>query len=359
MFVSGCNGIQCQKLSGAPGENSIKIAMQAASGAKLRGSKMKLKRMFLIVALMSTVALLAACQPITAEQMENALANQPVATEATAEEGAATVSDGEGALATVTARSLRVRAEPSESSEVVAGIRQGEEYEVIGRSSDGLWIELAIPQAKQGSGWVSANFVTVAGAITDTEVSSAPVATATPTEEAMATEAPAEEPVATEAATEEPVATEAPTEEPVATEAPAEEAMATEAPAEEATPVATEAPAEEATPVATEAPAEEATPVATEAPAEEPVATETPAEETAAVTPPAAGFALVTAEGARLRVRAEASTDAAIVGWVQPGETVPVVELSTDGLWVKIGPMPGTQNPDGGWVSAEFLVLGQ
>jgi uncharacterized protein YgiM (DUF1202 family) len=77
------------------------------------------------------------------------------------------------------------------------------------------------------------------------------------------------------------------------------------------------------------------------------------------VTPPAAGFALVTAEGARLRVRAEASTDAAIVGWVQPGETVPVVELSTDGLWVKIGPMPGTQNPDGGWVSAEFLMLGQ
>ena len=79
----------------------------------------------------------------------------------------------------------------------------------------------------------------------------------------------------------------------------------------------------------------------------------------ATVTPPAAGFALVTAEGARLRVRAEANTDAAIVGWVQPGETVPVVEVSADGLWVKIGPMPDTQNPDGGWVSAEFLVLGQ
>jgi uncharacterized protein YgiM (DUF1202 family) len=248
-------------------------------------------------------------------------------------------------MATVTARSLRVRAEPSESAEVVAGIREGEQYEVIGRSSDGLWLELAIPQATQGSGWVSANFVTVAGSITDAEVSSAPVATEAPAEEAatpVATEAPAEE-----AAT--PVATEAPAEEPVATEAPAEEA---------ATPVATEASAEE--PVATEAPAEEAaTPVATEAPAEEPVATEAPTEETATVTPPAAGFALVTAEGARLRVRAEANTDAAIVGWVQPGETVPVVEVSADGLWVKIGPMPDTQNPDGGWVSAEFLVLGQ
>ncbi len=104
----------------------------------------------------------------------------------------------------------------------------------------------------------------------------------------------------------------------------------------------------------TETPTEvAATPAATEAP------TAAPAEETTAVTPPAAGFALVTAEGARLRVRAEASTEAAIVGWVQPGETVPVVEVSADGLWVKIGPMPGTQNPNGGWVSAEFLLLGQ
>ena len=153
-------------------------------------------------------------------------------------------------------------------------------------------------------------------------------------------------PAPTEAA-EEPVATEMAAEEATATAAPVEEAVATETPVAEAT----EAPAEEAaTPVAIEAPVEEAT---------EAVATEAPAEEAATVTPPAAGFALLTAEGARLRVRAEANTDAAIVGWVQPGETVPVVEVSADGLWVKIGPMPDTQNPDGGWVSAEFLVLGQ
>jgi len=296
---------------------------------------MSLKRILIISTLVMAVALTAACQPITAEDMQSALAGEPgalVPTPRPTATEAATEEVSGGATATVTARSLRVRAEPSENAEVVAGIREGEQYEVIGRSSDGLWLELAIPQATQGSGWVSANFVTVAGSITDAEVSSAPVAT----------EAPAEE-----AAT------------PVATEAPAEELVATEAPTEEAaTPVATEAPAEE--PVATEAPAEEAaTPVATEAPVEEPVATEAPTEEAATVTPPAAGFALVTAEGARLRVRAEANTDAAIVGWVQPGETVPVVEVSADGLWVKIGPMPDTQNPDGGWVSAEFLVLGQ
>mgnify|MGYP005841125557 CR=1 FL=1 len=243
---------------------------------------MNLKRILFMIVLVTAVALTAACQPITPEAMQRALAGEPgalaptlrpAATEKATEEAASS-----GAMATVTVRSLRVRAQPSESAAVVAGIRQGEQYEVIGRSNDGLWLELAIPQAAQGSGWVSANFVTVAGSITDAEVASAPTA--------------------------------------VATAAPAEES---------------------ATPVATEAPAEEAV----------------------AVTPPAAGFALVTAEGARLRVRAEASIDAPIVGWVQPGEIVPVIEVSADGLWVKIGPMLDTQNPDGGWVSAEFLVLGQ
>ena len=255
---------------------------------------MRFNRMVLIVTLMMAVALLAACQPITAEDMQSALAGQPVSTESS------TTVD-EGAMATVTARSLRVRAQPGESAEVVAGIREGEQYEVIGRSSDGLWIELAIPKAPQGSGWVSANFVTVSGAITDAKVSSAPVAstpTAAPTV-ATVTEA---------------VATAAPTEE-------AAEAVATAAPTEEATAA--------------------------------------PAEETATAIAPAPGFALVTAEGARLRVRAEPSTTAEIVGWVQPGETVPVAEVSADGLWVKLGGVPDTQNPNGGWVSAEFVVLGQ
>lgn len=299
---------------------------------------MSLNQIRLIGAFVLTVALMAACQPITAEDMQSALAGQPgalvptprpAATEEAAAEGAEDA--GDSAMATVTAPSLRVRAQPIESAEVVAGIREGEQYEVIGRSSDGLWLELAIPQAAQGSGWVSTNFVTVAGSITDAEVTAAP--TAAPTVAPTPTEV-AKEPVATE-----PVATE-----PVVTETPATETAATETPTEEAT----EAPAEEA--VTTETPTEEAA---------TPAATEVPSEEASTVTPPTAGFALVTAEGARLRVRAEASTDAEIIGWVQPGETVPVVELSADGLWVKIGPMPGTQNPDGGWVSAEFLVLGQ
>ena len=35
-------------------------------------------------------------------------------------------------------------------------------------------------------------------------------------------------------------------------------------------------------------------------------------------------------------------TDAEIVGWVQPGEIVPVEEVSADGLWVKVGGVADT-----------------
>ncbi|MCB9117062.1 MAG: SH3 domain-containing protein [Caldilinea sp.] len=314
---------------------------------------MKLKQVVVMIGLLLMVALLAGCQPITAEGMMSALAGQPV------EDASAMV--GEQAMATVTARSLRVRAEPSDSAEVVTGIREGEQFPVIGRSSDGLWIQLDIPRAPGGNGWVSANFVTVQGPITDATVSSAPPA-ATEAAAEEATPAPTEE--ATEAAP-----TEAPAEE--ATPAPTEEAAEaapTEAPAEEATPAPveeaaeaapTEAPAEEAVEAApTEAPAEEATPAPTEEAAEA-APTEAPAEEAAPAVTPEPGFALVTAEGARLRVRAEPSTDAEIVGWVQPGEIVPVEEVSADGLWVKVGGVADTENPNGGWVSAEFVVVGQ
>ena len=301
---------------------------------------MKLKQVVVMIGLLLMVALLAGCQPVTAEGMMSALAGQPV------EDASAMV--GEQAMATVTARSLRVRAEPSDSAEVVTGIREGEQFPVIGRSSDGLWIQLDIPRAPGGNGWVSANFVTVQGPITDATVSSAPPA---------ATEAAAEE--ATPAPTEE-AAEAAPTEVPAeeATPAPTEEAAEaapTEAPAEEATPAPTEEAAESAP---TEAPAEEATPAPTEEAAEA-APTEAPAEEAAPAVTPEPGFALVTAEGARLRVRAEPSTDAEIVGWVQPGEIVPVEEVSADGLWVKVGGVADTENPNGGWVSAEFVVVGQ
>ncbi|MCS6828287.1 MAG: SH3 domain-containing protein [Caldilinea sp.] len=269
-----------------------------------------------IVVLMAAAIMMAGCQPMTAEQMASALAGQLATLQTPVAERATTPTvepaQEEGAIATVTARSLRVRALPSMQAEVIAGVRQGEQYPVIGRSSDGLWLELAIPRAPEGRGWVSANFVTVSGSIADVRVVTPPVIP-TPTPAPV---------VATEEAVEEPA-------EPEATPTPAEE------------------PTAEATPAPTEEPVEEATP------------TLLPEEETSAVATPEPGFALVIAEGARLRVRAEPSTEAPIVGWLQPGEIIAVEEISEDGLWVRVPGVPGTQNLTGGWVLAEFLLLGQ
>lgn len=269
-----------------------------------------------IAVLMAVSIMMAGCQPMTAEQMASALAGQLATLQTPVAESATTPTvepaQETGAVATVTARSLRVRALPSLQAEVIAGVREGEQYPVIGRSSDGLWLELAIPRAPQGRGWVSANFVTVSGSIADVRVVTPPVIP-TPTPAPI---------VATEEAVEEPA-----------------EAEATPTPAEE--------PTAEATPAATEEPVEEATP------------TPLPEEETSAVVAPEPGFALVIAEGARLRVRAEPSTEAPIVGWLQPGEIIAVEEISEDGLWVRVPGAPGTQNLTGGWVLAEFLLLGQ
>jgi uncharacterized protein YraI len=269
-----------------------------------------------IAVLMAVSIMMAGCQPMTAEQMASALAGQLATLQTPVAENAATPTvepvQETGAVATVTARSLRVRALPSLQAEVIAGVRQGEQYPVIGRSSDGLWLELAIPRAPQGRGWVSANFVTVSGSIVDVRVVTPPVIP-TPTPAPV---------VATEEAVEEPATP-------------------------EATPTPAEEPSAEATPAPTEEPVEEATPTAL------------PEEETSAVVAPEPGFALVIAEGARLRVRAEPSTEAPIVGWLQPGEIIAVEEISEDGLWVRVPGVPGTQNLTGGWVLAEFLLLGQ
>lgn len=173
------------------------------------------------------------------------------------------------AKATVTARSLRVRGEPSPQGEVVGGIKEGEVYDVIGLSSDGEWIQLAVPAILGGSGWVSANFVEVQGAIT--EVALTDVA---------------------------------------AVAAPAANAGGA-----------------------------------------------TPAPGSLNLIAAGPGTATVTTEGVRLRVRAEPSADAEIVGYVYNGEIYPVVETTDDGLWTQIGGRPGTDNVNGGWVSSEFLAL--
>jgi uncharacterized protein YgiM (DUF1202 family) len=187
------------------------------------------------------------------------------------------------AKATVTARSLRVRGAPSPTGEVVGGVKEGEVYDVVGLSSDGEWIQLAVPAIPGGSGWVSANFVEVQGSITE-----AAILEAVPT-------------VAVTAAT---------TAETVTTETVTAGAISL--------------------PTPTRAPQIAADP----------------------------GTATVAnTEGVRLRVRAQPSADAEIVGYVYDGEVYPVVETSADGLWTQIGGLPDTDNVNGGWVASEFLVL--
>ena len=91
----------------------------------------------------------------------------------------------------------------------------------------------------------------------------------------------------------------------------------------------------------------------------EAAADETSGENAAIIEAPAAGMALIFTDGTRLRVRAEPSVDAEIVGYAYNGEIYPVEGMSDDGAWVQIGGAADSDNPDGGWVSSEFVVLGQ
>lgn len=243
---------------------------------------------------------LAACAPLG---MEMPASDDAMADTSTAEEGSAEgtegdesmaessemeMMDGDGAMATVAARSLRVRQSPDGEAEVVYGVKEGENYKVLSISDDGQWVQLSIADAPEGQGWVSANFVSVNGALTGGEdemaaESSEVILQPTP--------APAEE----------------------SSEAMADDAMGEEAMAEEE------------------------------------------------IVAPEAGYALVNTDGIRLRVRAEANTESEIAGYIYDGETYMVIEVNDDGTWVKIAGDTAevTDNPSGGWVAAEFLVLGE
>ncbi|MCB0108724.1 MAG: SH3 domain-containing protein [Caldilineaceae bacterium] len=128
---------------------------------------MKVNSLVVVLALFVTVVLVGGCTiplPLPTGAMPQTGTMEPASTpEATsdplAEEG--------GAMATVATRSLRVRQTPDENSEVVAGIAEGESYRVLALSDDGLWVQLAIDSAPDGNGWVSTNFVSVEGDITD------------------------------------------------------------------------------------------------------------------------------------------------------------------------------------------------
>jgi N-acetylmuramoyl-L-alanine amidase len=218
-------------------------------------------RQFVAIILLVVAVFASACGG--AKTGENvAAAVQDLVEQSTSATGAGQVDRVNAATATVTAQNLRVRSEPSSAAKVLGTIKQDQTYAVVGLSSDGEWVQLQIPALSEGKGWVSANFVTVQGAITDAAVTKVTPAAAKPAAGSGAT-----------------------------------------------------------------------------------------------TTAAAAGAATVKTEGTRLRVREQPSTDAKIVGYVYNGETYPVVEQSSDGTWVKIGGRNGTDNLNGGWVAAEFLVI--
>ncbi len=295
----------------------------------------------IVPVLASAVLLLVACQPIVAPTPSGSQAvasPTPVVSETAVPSSAMTMSETSGitatvpsavgpAMATISARSLRVRQAPDDTSEVVAGVKEGEKYKVLGISSDGLWVQLEIPKAPAGKGWVSADFVTLEGDITN--VTKIQVPAMTSTEVATATQAVATTEVATATqtvmATEVMTPTAAMTPEPVATQ----------------TPTATEAM------TSTEVMTATATVSATQTSGQQPSAT------------PGPGFALVQTDGTPLRVRSAPTTaEDNKIGNVFNGEIYRVLEVSQDGKWVRID-VPQLGVKDGGWVSSEFVVIGK
>ncbi len=132
----------------------------------------------------------------SSEEVADLVTDSPIAsdtastTDHTAKETNASIDplqeDTVAPLAVVSTRSLRVRDDPSEEGKVIYALKERESYDVLGISADGKYLELEIPQAPGGTGWVDANFVTVQGDFTNIErgaTSSIKLSTSTPASE--------------------------------------------------------------------------------------------------------------------------------------------------------------------------------
>ena len=250
-------------------------------------------RPLVLIGLVIGLLALAACQPVrdpavVAAERTAIASGAPLP--ATTETPEASASDALGvgpAMATVSTRSLRVRSLPTDDSEVVAAVDEGDTFPVTAISSDGEWIQIAIEESPDGLGWISAEFVTLQGDITNIEIVEVAAATEEATGEATEEATAEATEVATEEATEEATieATAEVTEEATVETTPevtetlgvTETAEVTEEATEEATtePDATLTPEEEAgeateTPLAEDTPTEEPGPEATETETAEP-----------------------------------------------------------------------------------------
>lgn len=79
---------------------------------------------------------------------------------------------------------LNIRQGPARTTPSLGKLKQGEQVTVVGRNGDGTWLQVERPDGA-GTGWVSAEFVTVSGDVNTLPVTSgenaAPAATETPT----------------------------------------------------------------------------------------------------------------------------------------------------------------------------------
>ena len=64
-------------------------------------------------------------------------------------------------VATITATQLNIRSGPTQNDAVVRLVDQGAQFEVLGRSDDGQWVQLG--ENGQAVGWAAAEFVSISG----------------------------------------------------------------------------------------------------------------------------------------------------------------------------------------------------
>ena len=269
---------------------------------------------------------------------------------------------------------------------VTGGLVEGESYRVIGISSDGTWVRLEVLDASSGAGWVTARFVSVRGDITDV-----PITDGTGIASVRPTPAPGGVVVSTDG-TRLRVRAEPSTEAEIVTyiydgdalplvgatddgtwvelnvagvrgwvarefvllegdEVPAvEEVAQTEVVSEE---VAETTEEDASADTETEGTADASEEASSSDPGDDGAVTDEPTIE---LPDPIPGQAIVITDGTRLRVRAEASAESAVIGHVDNGEVYPILETSEDGLWrkIEIGGIDG-----GGWVADLFVLTAE
>lgn len=81
------------------------------------------------------------------------------------------VADGPVARISLTRSRLNVRAGPGSQYPIVTKAHPGELFPVLGRSAQGDWVQLAVPDVAEGFGWVVAEYVDITGALDEIPLS--------------------------------------------------------------------------------------------------------------------------------------------------------------------------------------------